>query len=320
MSSNPEQPLVSIGSPTYNNPQLLHQALGCLTKQSFKNLEIIISDDCSPGEETQKVVQEFMEKDSRIKHYRQKKNLGPRRNHRFVHEKATGEYFFWASEDDEWNEKFIETGVRTLVANPYYDAWCCTINNIDSFGRVIREYPGFSRFTSTQDKRKDIIKYLFEPGIMGKPNIFHSIYRRDALSKTIKEYPLNSEGGSDMCFNLAFLTRFNLIATDEVLFHKRVVRESDEEIKVNPIVINNPYRRAVVSPKFYLEYYMAARKSKYEYLVFFTLILIWPYMVIRKYLSNEYLKMMVNRVLMKFGYRFVKVRENETSAESCVAN
>lgn len=300
MGSNQGQPLVSVGLPVYDRPKFLSLALESLAKQSYKNLEIVISDDCSPGEETQKVVQEFMEKDPRIQYYRQDKNLGQFLNHRFVCEKATGEYFFWANEDDEWHEKYIEVGIQTLLSNPYYDAWCCTIRNTDSFGRVIREYPGFSRWTSTKNKRKDIMKYLLEPEIMGKAHVFHSIFRRSALSKTINEYWFNENWGTDMCFGLAFLTRFNLIATDEVLFDKRVVRPSDNEKEANPIVIKNPNRHIfplTESVKYIHEYYKAVRTTPYKNLVILVMISRLPTAVRNDLLSFQAWERFFHRVV-----------------------
>ena len=35
------QPLVSVGIPTYNRPEGLRQTLDCITFQTYKNLEII---------------------------------------------------------------------------------------------------------------------------------------------------------------------------------------------------------------------------------------------------------------------------------------
>lgn len=110
-NSNQNTPLVSVGLPVYNRPELLYQALEAITTQSYKNLEIIISDDCSPGNGTRDVLNEFMAVDPRIKYIRQEKNLGPPANHRFVLEQATGEYFFWAAEDDILNEKFVQIGI-----------------------------------------------------------------------------------------------------------------------------------------------------------------------------------------------------------------
>lgn len=86
-------PLVSVDILIYNRPEDLHRTLECITGQAYKNLEIIVSDNCSPGPETEAVARGFMAKDSRIQYFRQEKNRGPMFNSKFVLEKATGEYF-----------------------------------------------------------------------------------------------------------------------------------------------------------------------------------------------------------------------------------
>jgi glycosyltransferase involved in cell wall biosynthesis len=291
-----------VGLPVYNNPHFLRRALDSLTCQSYENLEIIVSDDCSPGDETGTVVREFAKKDVRIKCFRQERNIGPVPNHKFVFDKATGDFFFWASEDDEWRDNFLEAGVRFLMSNPSYDAWCCTIRNIDSFGRVIREYSGFSRWTSTQNKWKDIIKYLFEPENMGKSHVFHSIFRRKALSDTIERYWVNDTWGTDMCFGLAFLTRYNLVATDEVLFDKRLARQTDIKEHVDPIVINNPSRYIFPlsgSIAYILEYFRAARTTRYKYMVLFVMLLRLPIAIRNDGFSIHDLKIALYTIALK---------------------
>lgn len=104
-----DKPLVSIGIPTYNRSVGLRRTLECLTKQTYKNLEIIISDNCSPGAETEAVVREIMAYDSRIQYFRQKENIGSFFNFQFVLEKAQGEYFTWAADDDDRDPEYVET-------------------------------------------------------------------------------------------------------------------------------------------------------------------------------------------------------------------
>ncbi|MEL6166686.1 MAG: glycosyltransferase, partial [Cyanobacteria bacterium J06628_3] len=46
---NPQkQPLVSIIIPTYNRPEYLNLALASAVQQTYQNIEIIVSDNCSP--------------------------------------------------------------------------------------------------------------------------------------------------------------------------------------------------------------------------------------------------------------------------------
>jgi hypothetical protein len=102
-------PLVSIGIPTYNRPEGLRKTLENILSQSYKNFEIVISDNCSTKPEVQKVLNEFKAKDPRIIVYRQSENIGPAKNFGFVLEKAKGDYYMWAADDDEWQgSKFLD--------------------------------------------------------------------------------------------------------------------------------------------------------------------------------------------------------------------
>jgi len=110
-------PLVSVGIPTYNRPDGLHRTLECITGQTYRNLEIIISDNCSQGEQTRKVAEEFIRNDPRIRYYRQEKNTGPTFNFQFVLAQANGEYFMWAADDDEWEVTCIEKCLGEFFKN-----------------------------------------------------------------------------------------------------------------------------------------------------------------------------------------------------------
>ena len=52
-------PLVSVGIPTFNRPEGLRRTLRLICNQTYRNLEILVSDNASPRSETQKIVQGF---------------------------------------------------------------------------------------------------------------------------------------------------------------------------------------------------------------------------------------------------------------------
>ena len=58
-------PLVSIGIPTYNRPEGLRAALLAITRQTYKNIEVIVSDNASPGGEIIRIMDDFCKNDSR---------------------------------------------------------------------------------------------------------------------------------------------------------------------------------------------------------------------------------------------------------------
>jgi glycosyltransferase involved in cell wall biosynthesis len=107
--------LVSVIIPTYNRPKYLKQAIDSAVKQTYKNIEIIVSDDCSP-ENPQKIVDSF--NDPRIRLRRNPKNLGISRNVIAAYKEARGKYVASLNDDDMWNEDFLEKLVPHLDANP----------------------------------------------------------------------------------------------------------------------------------------------------------------------------------------------------------
>ncbi|MDD1698140.1 MAG: glycosyltransferase [Methanoregula sp.] len=219
-------PLVSVGIPTYNRAEGLKKTLECITAQSFRNLEIIVSDNCSPGTDTENIVNEFRNHDSRIHYFRRETNRGPAENFAFVLMRATGQFFMWASDDDEWDENFIESCVSLLSYHSRTGMAFCNIVNIDTFGRIIREYPTFAIFSGVAG-RETISRYLNSPEFFGKANLIYSLYRVETCKKAHEACPLTDHWGSDMCFVLGALARGGICIDSRVLFRKRIVRETD---------------------------------------------------------------------------------------------
>lgn len=113
-------PLVSVGIPTFYRPEGLKRTIESITSQTYTNLEILISDDCSPVPKTEAVVKDFQKQDKRIQYYRQTENIGPTNNFRFVLDKAHGVYFMWAADDDWFDKNYIECCLLFLLKNPDY--------------------------------------------------------------------------------------------------------------------------------------------------------------------------------------------------------
>jgi len=184
--------------------------------------------------------------------------------------------------------------VRILSQNVNYHAWFPQMDNIDSFGHVIRLLPKYSRFTATSDKRSDVLKFVLEPEILGKANMMYGIFRMDALKKTVNDYffPENCWGPDD-CFVLAFLARFNFICTEEVLFHKRVANSNDDKDNPVLIVVHNPARHIFPfkkSRKYIYESYKAVRKTPYRNMVL--CVMLWRLVIsFRNYILSKLEKM-----------------------------
>jgi glycosyltransferase involved in cell wall biosynthesis len=105
------EPLVSILIPTYNRSTLLKRAVKSALKQSYENIEIIISDNCCT-DNTQEVISIFNES-KKIKYFRNEKNIGSILNWRLALERAKGDFSIILCDDDYFlDERYIENAVK----------------------------------------------------------------------------------------------------------------------------------------------------------------------------------------------------------------
>ena len=109
-----DMPLVTVGIPTYNRPAGLRRTLECIFSQTYRNLEILISDNCSETVETRAVALAYQRADPRVRYHRQERNIGLEANFKFLLERARGEFFFWAADDDEWTPDFVAVGLKHI--------------------------------------------------------------------------------------------------------------------------------------------------------------------------------------------------------------
>jgi glycosyltransferase involved in cell wall biosynthesis len=212
---------VSIGLPTYNRAALLKGVLDNLRHQTFGDFELIISDNASTDPGVRELCEQAVAEDRRVRYVRQKVNRGGAANFRFVYEAAASPFFMWASDDDIWPQDFIARGISALKRNPTCSAWFCQVANINSDGEIIRRYPSFTRFRSTRSKFLDLVRFIWEPEIMGKANLIYALYRRESLADLVGvlESPV---WGVDMAFVYGYLCRNNIIIDDDVVLKKRV--------------------------------------------------------------------------------------------------
>lgn len=140
------QPLVSVIISTYNRPAKLDKAIESVVKQSYRNWELFVVDDCSPGEETQKVGKKWQEADPRIHYIRHEKNHGYGNKPRNTGILASkGEYICYLDDDCEFLTRHIERLVAEIQATKadvvYCDMWLVTPEGQRAEG-IARDFDG----------------------------------------------------------------------------------------------------------------------------------------------------------------------------------
>lgn len=146
--------LVSVLIPVYNVEKYVYQAVQSIQNQTYKNLEIIIVDDCSL-DNTFNIVKKMADLDSRIKLYKNNTNLKISKTLNYAFEKSTGFYIARMDGDDISDENRIMNKVKFLESNPKYDLVGCSLIAIDTFGNII----GQSKCSSNESFLIKMIKY-----------------------------------------------------------------------------------------------------------------------------------------------------------------
>ena len=99
--------LVSVIMPTYNSEQYLEKSINAVLIQTYKDLELIIINDCS-SDNTVELVETLAVKDNRIKLINNKVNLGCANSRNIGLQKAKGSYIAFCDSDDIWHNKKID--------------------------------------------------------------------------------------------------------------------------------------------------------------------------------------------------------------------
>ena len=131
-------PRVSIGLPVYNGEAYLEAAVASLLAQTYTNVEIILSDNCST-DSTPEICKALAQADPRIRYSRTDANIGAAGNFNRVARLATGDYFAWANHDDLWHPTYVEKAVQALDEAPEAILAYAQASKIDEAGETIIE-------------------------------------------------------------------------------------------------------------------------------------------------------------------------------------
>jgi glycosyltransferase involved in cell wall biosynthesis len=105
---------VSVIMPVFNAEKFLKDAIRSVLSQTYENLELLIVDDCSNDNSLQ-ICNDFKEKDSRVKVFKNDLNRGTGFSRNFALEKATGRYISFLDADDIWKENKLEKQVNFMT-------------------------------------------------------------------------------------------------------------------------------------------------------------------------------------------------------------
>lgn len=130
-------PLVSVLILSYNQSDYILEAINSVLSQTYKNIEIILLDDCSV-DDTKRIIQK-LEMPGNLKFISifNEKNLGIVKNLNQGCRLAKGKYIALLAADDKWTETKLEMQVDFMERNTDVVITGGYMNIIDSNGKII---------------------------------------------------------------------------------------------------------------------------------------------------------------------------------------
>ena len=140
------QKLISICIPTYNRPLQLKRMLESIDTKKIDDIDIVISENCSPAQkETREVVEKYQKTHPYDVHYfENERNLGYDKNIRAAVARATGRFCVFFSDDD-------------MAMPGALDEYVEFVRQHQNVGYILRSYRGYH--DSTETKWQDFYYY-----------------------------------------------------------------------------------------------------------------------------------------------------------------
>ena len=110
-------PLVTVCVPVRNGAATLERALATIRAQTFRNLEIVLSDNGST-DATLQIMRSFAETDGRARIVSRSPALTALDHFASLIQEASGKYLLFCAADDERSDNYIEVLVEALEASP----------------------------------------------------------------------------------------------------------------------------------------------------------------------------------------------------------
>jgi len=206
---------VTVGVPVYNGAEYLEKCLNCLRNQSYRDIEVLIHDNCSE-DATGEIAQRFCAEDRRFRYFRHPENKGMLPNFYSVLEAAQTPFFMWRAADDTSDANYVEALLSLLLAHPERDI---------AVPRIVSALPDGSKV-----KVRQVSSLLANPGVAGRFEQFfrqkaawiYGLFRREAIlaimPEVMKEHPYL--WGWDPAALIPFGLNCKIIGTNETTFYQ----------------------------------------------------------------------------------------------------
>lgn len=197
---------VSIIMPCYNDGKYIKEAIMSVKEQTYQNIELIIIDDGSDDEETQKILNNLADEVTLLK----TNHLKPAGARNYGIQKAKGKYILPLDSDDKIAPSYVEKAIKILEGNDNIGVVYC---QADLFGE--------------KHGRWDLPDYSFDKMLLDNVVFVTALFYKEDWQKVGGFNTQMLAGMEDYDFWLAIMALGREIyQIPEVLFHYRIKPQS----------------------------------------------------------------------------------------------
>lgn len=181
--------LVSVIMSACNYEKYIREAIESILNQTFRDLELIIVEDCSK-DNTKTIIQQYSAKDPRVKAFFHEKNMGISRTINDGLKHVNGKFVCFTDADDVWELRKLEKQLEVLSKNEGKLVWSEAII-IDGNGRPTGRT--VTQFLNSHRKSGDLFEDLLrEQFVLFQSLIFDSKFlvglQRDETLKYVNDH------------------------------------------------------------------------------------------------------------------------------------
>lgn len=240
------QPWISVVMPVYNAQDYLADSIESVLNQSFRDLELIVVDDCS-SDKSCEVCKTYVEQDERVRLIQLKENIGAGMARNRGIQAASGRYLAFMDADDTIEPELYKKAIQASE-NGQIDmvVWGATERFYDTAGNVVSDNPIMPERGTWKEERE----IAYEALMLEKKTLLGYQWNKFYRRAIAEEYAIRFE---------------EAVLYEDFFFTMRMLEHSESlaAIEAAGYVYNKRFNGSITT-KFVKEYFELSRRRVYE--------------------------------------------------------
>ena len=288
---------ISVIVPVYNAKKYIKKCLDSLVKQTLKDIEIIVVNDCSL-DNVEKILDKYKAKYKNVKIYTNRKNKGIGYTRNLGIKKAKGEYISFVDSDDYLDKNYYEKMYLYAKENEL-DMVVSDIKKVNETYDVI----GYER---VEDFEISNLKTNYDLLLNINLGPTNKLYKRELFTDVLFPEDLKYE---DLAILPKLISKANKMGKVNGVYYNYLIHSNSETTSMNPKVIDILRVMNIVNSDLKkLSYY---KKIK-EYVEYLNIRTITRYTLQQKYQENKKTKkIFINAAFEYLNFNFPNWKNNK---------